>query len=110
MRAGQLRHRITVQQNTANAETPAADGTVTAVWAALYANISAEVIQVAGGEVLRGGIQVQATTTHAIRLRYRGDISPEMRIVWGALTLHVTRVWDADGRTRETLLEAEAAN
>lgn len=109
MRAGKLRHRITIEHDTADPEAPASNGTVTPNWAALHTNISAEVLQVAGGEQLRGGVQTQATTTHVVRLRYRAGISPKMRVVWGSITLGITRVWDVDGRTRETAIECESA-
>lgn len=106
MQAGKLRHRITIQHDTANPETPGLDGTVTPVWTALHTNLPAEVLAVAGGETLRNGVQVQATTTHVIRLRYLANISPEMRIAWGSLTLHISHVRDLDGRRRELFVEA----
>lgn len=106
MQAGKLRHRITIQQNTANLEEPAADGTVTKTWSALHTNRPAEVLAVSGGETLRGGVQLAATTSHTIRTRYVSGISPEMRITWNGLTLGITHVRDLDGRRRELLIEA----
>jgi head-tail adaptor len=108
MQAGKLRHRITIQHDTADPETPGLDGTVTPSWAALHANLPAEVLAVAGGETVHGGVQVQATTTHTIRIRYLANISPEMRIAWGSLTLHISHVRDFDGRRRELFIEATA--
>jgi len=109
MQAGKLRHRITVQANTANRETPAADGTVTAAWSAIHTGRPAEVLAVSGGETLRGGIQLAATTNHTVRVRYAADISPETRILWNGLTLGITHVHDVDGRRRELLIECVAA-
>lgn len=106
MRAGQLRHRITIEANTADLEVPSDDGTVTPTWFALHINRPAEVLAVSGGETLRGGVQLAATTSHTIRLRYVSGISPEMRVAWNGLTLGITHVRDLDGRQRELLIEA----
>jgi len=109
MRAGRLRHRITIEADEADPEQPADDGTVTPDWQPIHTNRPAEVLAVSGGEILRGGIQVAATTSHTIRIRYVAGISPEARILWNGLTLGVTHVHDVDGRTRELLIEAESA-
>lgn len=108
MRAGKLRHRIEFQQNQADPDNPDEDtGQVLPDWTTLYANVPAEVMEVAGGEVIRGGIQVQATTTHVIRCRYRSDISEEIRVLWKGRTLGITLARDRDGRQRELWIESK---
>lgn len=108
MRAGKLRHRIEFGQNQADPDNPDEEtGQVLPQWTALHENVPAEVMEVAGGETIRGGVQVQATTTHVIRCRYRSDISEEIKVTWQGRTLGITHVRDFDGRSRELWIECE---
>lgn len=99
MRAGSLRHRVTLQSRTRAA---ASDGELIATWSAALSNEPAEVIETSGGETLRG-LQVDANATHLVRTRFRptaiGDETH--RFVWGSRTLNVINVRDIDGRRRE---------
>ncbi len=102
MRAGKLRHRIKIEQNTPTAD---AAGQLRPSWQAVHEDVPAEVLGVAGGERVRG-VNVQTTTTHVIRIRYCGDISTEMRVVHDGLAMNITRVADPDGTRREEIIEA----
>ena len=108
MQAGKLRHRIDISSNDADPNEPDEDtGQVLPDWNVLHSGVPAEVMEIGGGEPIRGDVQVQATTTHLVRIRYRSGISEEMQITWLGRTLGITLVRDADGRRRELWLECE---
>jgi len=96
MRSGELRHRVTIQQKTVTRndyhDEVIAWTDVDSVWAAIEPLQGREFI-----EARRAG----AEQPHWIRLRYRDDVTPAMRIVWGAHTYDIESVVDLDGRQRE---------
>lgn len=102
MRAGTLRHRITVQSATDAAD---AAGQLIRTWSAWLSNEPAEVIETTGGETIRGR-QVSAEATHLVRVRYRSGYGETKRIVWGTRTLGILHVRDVDGRGRELWIQA----
>lgn len=111
MRSGTLRHRITIQQSTPSRND---DGEPIDSWSNLAANEPAEVIETSGGETIRG-IQVEATATHMIRIRFRpaiADIAAEqLQAIWidrSNRVLGVINARDVDGRRRELWLQAKA--
>lgn len=77
MRAGQLRHRVTIQQKT---ETRSGTGDVVVTWS--------DVAQVwAANEPLRGREYLEAKQVHdeavtRFRIRHYDGILPEMRVTW----------------------------
>lgn len=97
MRAGSLRHRITIQQATS---TPDAAGQPIPTWATWLANEPAEVLQTDGAEAIRK-LQVVAGATHAVRIRYRTGVLTTLRIIWEGRTLGIVGARDIDGRRRE---------
>ena len=110
MRAGELRHRIKIHHSTVDPNAPDSTGQVTPNDETFADRVPAEVLEVSGGETLRGGMQVRATTSHVVRLRYQPGISEEMWITvydgdWARRVLNVTHVRDRDGRRRELWLE-----
>ena len=111
MRAGRLRHRITIKRNTADVDTPNDDGEVVETLTSQHKKIPAEVLEVSGGEMVRGGLQIQPTTTHLVKIRHRSGLEHRDVIEWllasGNRTMGVTRIHDPDGRRRELLIEAE---
>ena len=86
MRAGKLRHRVTIQKNTPSqndlGEAIASWSTVATVWAAV------EPLQ---GREFFEARQEQADVTTRIRIRWRDDVSVENRVTWTdpANTAHV---------------------
>jgi len=104
MRAGQLRHRITIQQDTGSED---AAGQVVESWAAWLSNEPAEVIETGGAERVFGQ-QVDATATHVVRIRYREGVTEQMRIVWGGRLLGISNARDRDGRRRELWISCKA--
>ncbi len=99
MRAGQLRHRVTIQQKSVTqngyGEEVITWQDVATVWAAI------EPLQ--GREYLEGK-QVQAEVTTRIRIRYRSGIQPEMRVTWGSHAYDVQAVIEPESRKKELVL------
>lgn len=96
MRAGELRHRVTIQQmqDTQNeyGEPVKEWVDVVTVWASI--------------EGLRGreyfeAQQTMAQADHRIKIRYMDGIKPTMRIVYGTRIFSIQSVLDPDGRRRE---------
>lgn len=96
MRAGELRHRVTIQQPV---ESRNSFGEVTVTWqdvATVWAAI----------EPLRGREFWEARQTVAemdvrIRIRYRSGITPKMRVVWGSKVYDIESVIDVESRRKE---------
>ena len=96
MRAGELRHRVTIQQKIVTRDT---FGGEVVTWADV-ATVWAAVEPLRGREFLDAK-QIQAETAYRVRMRYRSDVDTDMRIVWDSRTLEITAVLDVDGRGRE---------
>ncbi len=99
MRAGELRHRITIQQAT---ETPSTSGAITQTWSTV-ATVWAAIEALSGREAFAAQ-QVNAQVSSRIRIRYRAGITPKMRIVFGARTFNIESVMDMESRRRELQL------
>jgi len=78
MRAGELRHRVTIQSKSVTfndlGEEVITWSTVATVWAA--------VVPVFGTEAVDNSAR-EATATHQVRIRRRTDVTPVMRVVYG---------------------------
>lgn len=103
--AGELYQRIAIETPTA-----AQDGAGQPVrtWAALSgpALLPARVETVAGGESLRGR-QVNAETQIVFTVRYRSDLTTEMRVVYESGYYNIVRASDPYGDKRELRIEAK---
>lgn len=99
MRAGELRHRVTLEQRT---QTVASQGSLTPIWQGV-ATVWAAVEPVGGDEGERGK-HADATITHRVRIRYRPDVSPKMRVSYGDRRLEVVAVLNQEERDREVFL------
>ncbi len=99
MRAGDLRHRVTIQQKSVTRDTYGAEVVswtdVVTVWA--------EITDLSGREYFDAQ-KVNAEVNTKVRIRHRTDLVPTMRVVEGSRTLEVLAVIDTDGRKRETVL------
>lgn len=101
MDIGKLRHRLkiydkgTVTRNGTGEEIAAYDALVATVWGAVE--------PLSGREFLEA-TQLQADVTFRIRIRYRNDIRPEMRVVEGTHTYHIEAVLDQRGERKEVHL------
>lgn len=97
MRAGTLRHRITIQSAT---EAKDAAYQTIRTWSAWLSNEPAEVLETDGAETVRR-LQVTAGSTHVVRIRYRSGVTTRHRILWGSRVLGIVNARDLDGRRRE---------
>jgi SPP1 family predicted phage head-tail adaptor len=115
LRIGKLRHRVTIQYNAADPETPDAHGQVVDDWQDL-ATCWAEVKQLDGRENYAAQ-KFDAKTTNLIRLRSDScpTLSPRMQILWtdskpstpALHTYNVLFVDDADNRGIEKIAQCE---
>lgn len=104
MQAGQLRHRVTIQQNTPSRDTY---GEEIESWSAL-ATVWAAVEPLAGTErYAADGAQTLATVDTRIRIRYWSGITPGMRVLFGARTFDIQAVIHLEERQQELHLLCE---
>ena len=76
MRAGQLRHRVTLHRKT---EAKGDLGGVTNTWSAYATDVPAAVKPLQGRELTRAA-QVHADVSHEVFMRYREDVRPSDRM------------------------------
>lgn len=99
MRIGSLRHRITLQ---ARIESQDLYGQPLETWLD-SAPVFAEVAALSGRELFQAQ-QVNAETTTRIRIRYRDDVTPALRIKFGAILYNIQSVINLENRNRELVL------
>lgn len=99
MRAGTLRHRVTIQQAT---ETQNSYGEIVQTWTTVATVWGA--IEARGMRESFTASQQFATADHVITIRHRSDVTPKMRLVYGSRTFDIEGAVDPDGRKRELRL------
>lgn len=99
MRAGELRHRVTIQEAS---ETVTSAGERSKTWNDV-ATVWAAIEPLTGRERWQAQ-QVMATATHRVRMRYRGDVDVENRLVYGSRVLDILQVINPDERGRELVI------
>jgi len=82
MRAGRLRHKITIQEVT---ETADGMGGFTETWSE-YTTAFASITPMKGMEALEHR-KLGHETVHKVWMRYQSGISTKMRVVWGDRTM-----------------------
>lgn len=96
MRAGELRHRVTIQQKSVTRDSFGAETVswtdVAVVWAAI------EPLQ---GREFFSAQQVNAEVTTRIRIRYRSGITPAMRVLFGSRAFDIQGIINIEERNRE---------
>lgn len=106
IKAGMLRHRVRVEQNTQSTRNaygemiPESWSTVATVWA--------DVRPVAASETIEG-MRAEGRITHKILTHYRADIKPNMRLVLiadGSRVLNIVDVRDLGGQHRGIQIHA----
>ncbi len=90
---GTLRERVTLE--TPN-PTQDASGQPIEDWLPT-AELWASVVTAGARESIRGQ-QMDATTTHAVVVRYRTDLDTTKRFAWGNRKLNITKANDPDNR------------
>ena len=95
VRAGELRHRVTIQQKSISQDTYGAALETWSTLATVWANVEA-----LSGREFFDSQQTVAQADHRITIRYRADIKPAMRVVEGTRTFEIQAVLDREGRKR----------
>jgi SPP1 family predicted phage head-tail adaptor len=99
MRAGPMRHRITLETP---AETQTPDGSVTRTWAP-FATVWASVEPLLGREWFDAQRE-QADVSHRVRMRFLAGVSHNMRVMLGSRVFEIESVINAGERNRELVL------
>jgi len=99
MRAGRLRHKVTIQDYTESQNT---FGEVTKNWTD-YATVWAAVEPVKGREFWESQ-QINAEITTKVTLRYLAGVKPKMRILYDTRIFEIDSVINVDERNRELQL------
>ncbi|MDA8212164.1 MAG: phage head closure protein [Clostridia bacterium] len=99
MNAGELRHRVKIQQKSVTRDSFGAESVtwsdVATVWA---------VVEPLRGREFFGAQQVNAEVTTRIRIRYRSGVVPTMRALYGSRVYDIQSVINLDERNRELQL------
>jgi len=102
MKAGQLRHRVTIQSRTtardAHDDPIATWSTVVKVWASIEPLNARELILAQ---------QVESNVTHKVTIRYRSGVTSAMRVVFGSRTFEIDSVINTDERNITMVLMCE---
>jgi len=104
MRIGPLRERVTIQSGS-TADDSMGGGPES--WSAIATDptVWAGVRPIRGDERL-AALQLQAAVTHEVTIRYRTDVTPQHRLLWGAAPLNIRAVLH-DARRQFTTLMVE---
>lgn len=105
MRAGRLRHRVTIQQN---APTQNSLGEPVDAWTT-YATVYADIRPLRTRELVAGG-QVVAEVTTPIRIRRTSGVSAAMRVLHGSTVYSITGVLDFPERGEMELVTTQGLN
>lgn len=96
MRAGELRHPLTLQQATDVQNTR---GEAIPTWSDV-ADVWGAIEPLSGREGFAAN-QMYASATHRIRIRYRSGVVPKMRFTKGSRVFEIDAVLNVDERNRE---------
>ena len=99
MRAGELRHRVTIKSKGASRDT---FGQETITWTTV-ATVWAAVEPLSGREYLAGA-QLEAAVDTRVRIRYLAGVVPEMQVVYGSHTYNLLSVVHVGENRREMQL------
>lgn len=104
MRAGQLRHRVDLQEQGPRVSDGAGGGSAPFV---TYAeNVPAAIEPLAGREFLQAE-QFDVRVTHRVRIRYRAGVRPSHKVIYGSREFDIKSVIDFEERHRELELMSE---
>jgi SPP1 family predicted phage head-tail adaptor len=87
MQAGRLTERVSIERKSS---TRAANGEEVVTWTVLD-TVSASVKQLRGKEFFAAA-QMQGSVDHQVQIRYRTDITRDMRLMWGAQPLDIVGI------------------
>ena len=98
MRAGQLRHRIAIQESTDTAD---GAGGFTSSWSAIsgMSSVPAAIWPLSSKESL-DSMKLELQVTHKIRIRYRSGITAKNRILFGTRIFNIISLTNHDERNK----------
>jgi len=102
MRAGELRHRGTLQRKS-DSSTWGTSGTWTT-----YATVWVKIEPTSGREYPEGR-KIQAETTHLITMRFIHGVHPDMRFLFEGRIFKIVSAINVQERSRELMLECTEA-
>lgn len=100
MRAGDLRHKVTIQRLMTGEDEY---GQPLNAWQDVV-TVWANVEDLTGREYLAAQQVPTTQVSTRVTIRWRSDVKPEMRVVHGSRLLDIKAVLDSDGRRRELQL------
>lgn len=101
MPAGMLRHRVTLLQPV---HRPGVIGETLTTWSAV-AVVWAEIRELSGREWYEAQQLPEGDVSTDIIIRYRADVTRQMRVVYGSQTYDIVAVLDRDGRKKQLILK-----
>lgn len=106
VRAGVLRHRVTIQSPQAGTDTwgQPIDG-----WSDVVSSLPAEVRDIRGREFWQQQQAPGGDVNTRVRIRYRTDLAPVMRVLHMGRDLRIEAILDPDGRMAELHLMCREA-
>lgn len=104
MRAGSLRHRITIRRRT---NTPDGAGGWTPSWTNVGVNLPADIVSINGKEAMVGQV-LQSINTYKVTIRYMTGIKPADQITWDdGEELNILSCADPDGKRQRIEIIAD---
>lgn len=100
--AGEMRHRITIQQRSLASD---GIGGSTETWSTL-ATVWSKIEPMSAGQVAWAS-SLEHRVTHKITIRYRSDLTSDMRIQYGGRIFHVKGYRNLEERNLWTEINAE---
>lgn len=99
MRAGKLRHWITIQHRT---DTRDSYGEPIPAWTT-YDQVWASIEPIVGREYFASK-ETRSQSTHRVRIRYRSGVTTKMRIYWDSRYFDIESVLNLEEKDRELVL------
>ena len=99
MRAGQLRHSVTIERPDGKEDDFGSSANTFEAW---KKRVPVSIVSVSGGEAFRG-LKVDATTTHAVTMRWIDGLTTAMRLNWDGRILNILQKLEPDNGRRHEL-------
>lgn len=99
MTAGKLRHRITFQRVTLTSDGQGGQEETWADYTTIWADVETQENVTQSKEATVANEKV-TTIAYKVKVRYRTDLVPSMRIKWGNRLMYIRNVLDLDNRKR----------
>lgn len=101
-----MRERVTIQENST---TPDGYGGAQDGWANIASTpiVSADVMPVKGREGDDAG-RLASVQAYLVTIRYRSDVTPANRLLWGSVELNIRSVTNRDQKRKYITIEADS--